>query len=91
MNNINNNNYIVFMTTREQVLAILKEVKPTKNLENVTDIVEGGYIDSFELMSLISNLSDVFGIEVSVDELTPENFNNVESIALMVDRLVANK
>ncbi len=79
------------MTTREQVLAILKEVKPTKNLENVTDIVEGGYIDSFELMSLISNLSDVFGIEVSVDELTPENFNNVESIALMVDRLVANK
>lgn len=75
------------METKEQILAILKEVKPTKNLENVTDIIEGGYIDSFELMSLISNLNEKFGIEVGLEDLIPENFNSVDSIVQMVQRL----
>lgn len=75
------------METKEQILAILKEVKPTKNLENVTDIIEGGYIDSFELMSLISNLNEAFHIEISLDDLVPDNFNSVDAIAQMVSRL----
>ncbi len=75
------------MTTREQVLAILKEIKPTKNLENVTDIIEKGYIDSFELMSLVANLSEKFGIEITIEELIPENFNSVDAISKMVDSL----
>lgn len=79
------------MTTKEQILAILKTVKPTKNLENVTDIIEGGYIDSFELMSIIASFSDQFGIEISIEELVPENFNSVDAMTQMVDRLVNNK
>lgn len=75
------------MNTKEQVLAILKEVKPTKNLENVTDIIEGGYIDSFELMSLVVRLNETFGIEITINELTPENFNSVEAISAMVENL----
>lgn len=75
------------MNTKEQVLAILKEVKPTKNLESVTDIIEGGYIDSFELMSLVMRLNETFGIEVSINELVPDNFNSVDAIAAMVETL----
>lgn len=76
------------MTTREQVLAILKEVKPTKNLESITDIIEGGYIDSFELMSLVMMLNEAFGIEITIDELIPENFNSVDAIVSMVDSMI---
>lgn len=79
------------METKEQVLAILKEVKPTKNLENITDIIEGGYIDSFELLSLISRLNEEFAIEISLDELVPENFNSIEAMVLMVNRLSQDK
>ena len=75
------------MDTKDQILAILKEVKPTKNLENVSDIIEGGYIDSFELMSIIACFGDRFGIEISVEDLVPENFNSVEAMAQMVNRL----
>lgn len=78
------------MNTKEQILAILKDVKPTKNLENVTDIIEGGYIDSFELMALISNLNEKFGVEVTVEDLIPENFNSVDAITQMVERLYKN-
>lgn len=77
----------IIMTTKEQVLAILKEVKPTKNLENVTEIIEGGYIDSFELMSLVVNLNEKFGVEITFDKLIPENFNSVSAIAAMIDSM----
>ena len=73
---------------REQIVKIMKEVKPTKDLENVTDIVEGGYIDSFELMLLITMLADRFGVEISIDDITPENFNSIDAISAMVERLI---
>jgi acyl carrier protein len=75
------------MSIKEQIINMLKEIKPTKDLTNVTDIVEGGYMDSFELMSLIARLGDDFGIEIDVDEITPENFNSVDAITAMVTRL----
>ena len=75
------------MSIKEQVMNILKEIKPTKDLTTVTDIIEGGYLDSFELMSLIAQLGDDFGIEIDVDEIMPENFNSIDAIAAMVERL----
>ena len=76
------------MPVKEQVLAILKEVKPTKDLGGLNDIVGGGYIDSFELMMLISTLCEKFGIEIEVDDIVPENFDSADSIAAMVERLL---
>ena len=75
------------MSVKEQVIAILKEVKPTKNLENEKDIIENGLLDSFELMTLIANLCDTFGIEIDVDKMTPENFNSAEAITAMIESL----
>ena len=75
------------MTINEQIAQILKEIKPTKDLAAINDIVEGGYLDSFELMSLIAQLSDSFEIEIDVDDITPENFNSLADIAAMVERL----
>ena len=73
--------------TQEKVIAILQEVKPTRDLTDVQDIIEGGYLDSSELMSLISLLADGFGVEIGVDEIVPENFNSVAAMVAMVDRL----
>ena len=75
------------MAIHEQVNALLKEIKPTKDLSAVNDIIEGGYLDSFELMSLIAGLGDVFGIEIDVDDIVPENFNSVDAIVAMVEKL----
>ena len=75
------------MSIKEQVIAILKEVKPTKDLSDVTDIIEAGYLDSFELMSLIAQLAEVFAIDIDVGEIVPENFNSLDAMAAMVERL----
>lgn len=77
------------MSERENILALLKEIKPTVNLENTTDIIDGGYMDSMELMGLIAGLTDVFGIEIDIDWIAPENFNSVDAMTEMVIKLKA--
>ncbi len=75
------------MNEKAKVLEILKEIKPTADLENVTDIIDGGYLDSMELMGLIAALSDTFGIEIDIEWITPENFNSVDALTEMVKKL----
>lgn len=75
------------MYMKEKVKNILREVKPTKKLENVRDIVEGGYLDSFEIMHLISKLCDEFEVEITIDDIEPVNFNSVDAIVAMIETL----
>lgn len=75
------------MAIQEKILNILQEIKPTKNLEGITDIVEGGYLDSFEIMNLIMMLTEAFDIEIDFEEITAENFNSIEAMVSMVQRL----
>ena len=75
------------MNTKETVLNILNDIKPTINLEQVKDIIDGGYLDSLELMSLISTLMETFGFELDVEWITPDNFNSVDAITALVERL----
>ena len=51
--------------------------------------MEGGFIDSFELMNLIMALNKTFGVNIELSDMTPENFNTVDAIAAMIDRLKA--
>lgn len=74
------------MKIKEQVANILKEVKQGRDLSNVNDIVEGGYLDSMELMVLITCLSDAFKVEIDFDDISPENFNSIDSISKMIER-----
>lgn len=77
------------MTVKEQVIQLLKEVKPTMNLENTTDIIDGGYLDSLGLMTFITRLCDCFGFEMDIDWITPENFNSVDAIVKLVEGLIS--
>ena len=74
-------------TIREQIVNILKEIKPNKNLEGITNIVEGNFLDSFEIMNLIMMLSETFGVEIDFEEITAENFNSIDAMVAMVERL----
>ena len=46
-----------------------------------TMLITGGYIDSFDIISLISVFESEFGITLPFDDLELENFDTVSSIA----------
>ena len=75
------------MSIKEQITSILKEIKPTKSLEGINNIVEGSYLDSFEIMNLIMMLSETFAVEIDFEEITAENFNSIDAMVAMIERL----
>lgn len=71
----------------EELLALLKDILPKVDFENSDDLVDDGVLDSLDIVSIISELSSNYDIEIPSDEITPENFNNAEAILAMVERL----
>lgn len=73
----------------EKLLAILKDIRPDVDFENEEALIDDGILDSFDVVSIISELDDEFGVQVKINELDPENFNSVESIWNLVQNLQA--
>lgn len=71
----------------EKLLEILKGIRPDVDFENEKALIDDGVLDSFDVVSIISELNDEYDIQVKVTELEPENFNSVEAIMQMVKRL----
>lgn len=76
---------------KEKVLEILAEVRPDIDFETEETLIDDGILDSFDIVSVISELNDAFDIAIRVTELSPENFNNLEGICNMVEKLTAEK
>ena len=71
----------------ETVLEILAKVKPNVDFKNATAIVDDWLLDSMDIVMLVGELNDEFDIEIQVTDLVPENFNTVDAIVKMVERL----
>lgn len=71
----------------EKLLEILKGIRPDVDFENEKALIDDGVLDSFDVVSIISELNDEYDIQVKVTELEPENFNSAEAIWNMVQKL----
>jgi acyl carrier protein len=47
-------------------------------------ILGGGFVDSLGILEVVEFVEKEFGVAVSDDELTPENFQSISSVASMV-------
>lgn len=70
----------------EQLLAILKEIKPGFEFDGRTDLVDSSDLDSFDVISLVSEISEVFDVDIPVEDIVPENFNSLEAMMAMINR-----
>lgn len=71
----------------EELLKILAEIRPDVDFKNETALIDDGILDSFDVVSIISELDDAFGVQIRITELDPDNFNSLESIWNLVQSL----
>lgn len=64
----------------EKLLEILKNIRPDVDFENEMALIDDGILDSFDVVSIISELDDQFGVQIRISELDPDNFNSVGAI-----------
>ena len=72
----------------EKLLEILKGIRPDVDFENETELIDEGILDSFDVVSIISEIDDAFGVQIRINELDPENFNSAEAIWNLIERLI---
>ena len=70
---------------RETLLRILTENCPGIDFESETALIDGGIIDSLDIVSIVSEMMDEFDVEITVDDLVPENFNTVDAMIKLIE------
>ena len=71
---------------RERVREVLEENFPDIDFESSDELVDDGIIDSLSIVGMISALSDEFDVELPYEEIVPENFNSLDSIAELIEK-----
>ena len=71
----------------EELLDILNELHPDVDFETAENLIDGKILDSIDIVSLVAEINDVFGVEVPAEEIVPENFNSARALWDMIRRL----
>ena len=71
----------------EQLKTILEEIRPDLDFEKETSLIDGGILDSFDIISIVGELNTAFDIEINVEDLLPENFNSMTAMQELITKL----
>jgi acyl carrier protein len=74
----------------EKIVAVLRKLVDPE-LDRDTRLVDGGLIDSFQVVELLSFVESEFDLRVEPTDLTAEDFATPAAIAGMIERLLAKK
>ena len=71
----------------EELLAILQELHPDVDFETCTTLIDDKILDSFDIISIISEVNDVFDVTISAEYIIPDNFNSAKALYALIEKL----
>lgn len=71
---------------RDEVIEILEMICPDIDV-NDEDMNLPEDLDSMDIIALIAELEDKFDIEITMEKKTEENFENIDTLVAMIQRL----
>lgn len=71
----------------EKLLEILEDIQPEVDFENCDALIDGGFLDSFAILSIVGEIEEEFGVSITPAEIVPENFNSMQALWNMIQRL----
>jgi acyl carrier protein len=61
-----------------------KRIRTREQITTETDLLDAGYLDSLMLMELVVTLEEQYGVSIGSDEVSPQNFRSIRSLASFV-------
>lgn len=71
----------------EQLLKILSEVRPDIDFEKETELIDDDILDSFDIITIVSEVNERFSIEINVNDVLPQNFNSAMNLYKLIQKL----
>ena len=72
---------------KDTIIEILSGVHPGVDYENEKSLIDSRVLDSFDVVTLVGELMDEFGVQILAEHMVPENFNSVDAIAALIEKL----
>lgn len=69
------------------LISILQDLHPEVDFSTEDALIDGGILDSFDIVSIVTEIDDVFGVEIPAEALIPENFNSAKALYALVRQL----
>lgn len=71
----------------DALLRILEALHPDVDFTSATSLVDNKVLDSFDIVTMISEISAEFDVIIPAEEIVPENFNSAQAIWALIERL----
>lgn len=71
----------------EELLEILRDLHPDVDFETEDRLIDDGILDSLDIVSLISEISENFDVTITARDILPENFNSAQALYELIHRL----
>ena len=71
----------------ETLLNILNGLHPDVDFSSIDDLYDEGVLDSLDMVRLVTEIGMEFDVQIPAEELVPENFQNVNTILALIERL----
>ena len=71
----------------DELLEILSELHPEIDFETCDTLIDDKILDSFDIVTIISEINDQFDVTISAENITPENFNSAQALYELIERL----
>ena len=70
-----------------ELLEILENLHPEVDFETCTTLIDDKILDSFDIVTIISEINEEFDVVIPAEEIVPENFNSAQALHELVTRL----
>ena len=71
----------------EELLRIMNEIRPDLDFEVEDQLIDDDLLDSFDIIAIVSDVNEEFGIEINVNDLLPENFNSAKALYELIVKI----
>ena len=71
----------------EELLTILRDMHPDVDFETQEHLIDDMILDSLDIVSLISEISEEFDVTITAKDITPANFNSAKALYELIQRL----
>lgn len=71
----------------EQLMQILNELHPDVDFTTQEHLIDDMILDSFDIVTLISEISEEYGITITADKIVPANFNSAKALYALIQEL----
>lgn len=70
----------------ETVANVLQSIRPEADFSSSSNFISDGLLDSFDIVTLVSELDRTFNVSIPGIEIVPENFSSIPAIEILLQK-----